>query len=332
MEDTGKLPVDVRVRRVILRYESVVSFLMPEGEFDASFEKRFGHFSSMTRARYNFLRGEMGFRFQNMYMKYRVVPQMTVYDKLTFVALFDHDRIWRREQGLQLGGRLLLPLPLNTFTNFKYLRYSFPSKINVQRLASQTFAMITQSFGTDVDSLRFLGFLHSGILEIDISRAFPFAGSSERFWQLVVRTRGESIHRRIRFGGELQWITLLSGETAPTRFLGGRNRLSAYDNNEFSGVNLFYAGFRTILPLCSHHLPLMLKAGLQEINLGVHVEIGQAGNDVAMRDWHHYHTSLGVGVSALTAYNKKRAFEIFFYTYTSFEMQMQRKYYFGIRL
>ncbi len=331
-QKTARLPVDVRVRRVILQYETTVSFLMPEGEFNASFEKRFGNFSSLTTARYNFLKGEMGFSFQNIFTKYRIVPQLQVYDKLLFVPIFDRGRLWRREQGILFGGRFLFGLPANWFTNFGYIRFSYPSTVNVQQLESQAYTAISQTLGAEVDSVQFWGLVSNGTVEIQLDKAFPFMGSKLNFWQLQLRSRGKTTNHRFSVEGELQWITLLSGEKPPPRFLGGPNRLTAYERNEFSGVNLLYIGLLTNFHLYKKHLTVIKDFGLYKIKFGVHTEVGQAGGDVQMRDFRRYHGSLGLGFSAVTAYKKMRAFEIFLFAYKKLQRDPDLKYYFGFRL
>ncbi|MDQ7052225.1 MAG: hypothetical protein Q9P14_04785 [candidate division KSB1 bacterium] len=331
-EKSSRLPVDVRVRRVILQYETTVSFLMPEGEFNASFEKRFGHFSSLTRARYNFLKGEMGFSFQNIFTKYRIVPQLQVYDKLLFVPIFDRGRLWRREQGILFGGRLLFGLPANAFTNFGYYRFSYPSTVNVQQLESQAYTSISQSLGAEVDSVRFWGLVSSGTVEIQLDRAFPFMGSRLNFWQLQLKSRGKTTNHRFSVEGRLHWVSLLKGEKPPPCYLGGPNQLSAYERNEFSGVNLLYVGLLTNFHIYKKHLTVMKDFGLYEIKFGIHTEVGQAGGDRQMRDFRSYHGSLGLGFSAVSAYKKMRAFEIFFFIYKKLQSDPDLKYYFGFRL
>ena len=327
-----KFPVDVRVRRIILQYESTVSFLMPEGEFNASFEKRFGNFSSMTRARYNFLKGEMGFSFQNIFTKYRVVPQLLLYDRLLFVPLFDRDRVWRREQGIQLGGRFLFGLPMNAYTSFGYVRFSYPSTVNVRELDSQAYTMVSQSFGAELDSVQ-VGHIKSwGTVEMQIDKAFPFAGSKLNFWQFRMRSKGKLSNHVFSMEGEFQWITLLKGEKPPPRFLGGPNRMSAYERNQLSGINIFYAGLKTFANVYKQHLPLILNFGLYELKLGVHTEVGQAGGDREMRNLKSYKASLGLGFSAISAYRRTRAPEFFFFIYKKLERDRTLKYYFGFNL
>ncbi len=328
----GGLPVDVRVRRVILRYESTISFLMPEGEFNASFEKRFGNFSALTRARYNFLKGEMGFSFQNIFTKYRFVPQFQVYDRLLFVPIFDHERLWRREQGLLIGGRILFGLPVNSFTNFGYVRFSYPSSVNVRELDSQAYTAISQSIGAEVDSVRFWGLVSSGTFEMQLDRAFRFLGSRLSFWRLHLRSRGKTTNHKFSVEGEFHWVSLLGGEKPPPMFLGGPNRLTAFERNQFSGVNLVYAGLLTSVSVFKKRLPVIHQFSIHEWKLGLHSEVGQAGGDRQMRNLRSYHGSLGIGISAVTAYRGMRAFEVFFFAYRKLEADPNLKYYFGFRL
>jgi hypothetical protein len=60
-QDDRKLPVEGKMRRLSFRYETEISFLLPEGEFEATLEKKIGHFATLTRARYNFLARRHGF-------------------------------------------------------------------------------------------------------------------------------------------------------------------------------------------------------------------------------------------------------------------------------
>jgi hypothetical protein len=333
-----KLPVDERIYRLLLRYENEVSFFLPEGEFGATLEKKFGHFVTQARARYNFLRGDMGFSLQNLYTRFRLVPLLHVYDRLNFVPLFSsdrvsRDRVWRREQGIQFGVRMFLIQPINALTSLNYQRFSFPSTIiNNRGLESQKVYSMSQAFGVQADSADFLGFFNSGLWEVEIVRGFPFGSNRADFWQLQISTQGESENQWITIEGEARLVSLLAGQGAPPLFLGGRDRLSAYIVNEFSGINLFYVAEANRLHL-NKKKPLGLMRGfsLYEMNLLTHAEIGQVGDDAKMRDLSGYHASVGLGFSGVTAYRQRRAFEIFFYVYKALEHDGRLRYYVGMK-
>jgi len=334
-QDEPKPPVDVRIRRLISKYESEVSFLLPEGEFEAALDKKIGNFSALTRARYNFVRGEMGFSLQNVYTRFRIVPQAEVYDRLHFVPLFQPnraDRVWRREQGIQFGARFFLFQPINALTSFNYQRYSFPSTVNQQKLDSQQVHSVSQSLGAQADSARFGGFYHSGIFEMALIRAFPYGHNRANFWQLQFSTKGVAETNWLAVVGEARVVSLIAGGGVPLSFLGGRNRLSAYDTNEFSGINLFYLSEANRFHL-NKQKPLGLTGGfsLYETNFTLHTEIGQIGLDKRLRDFSSYHVSLGGGFNSVVAYRQRRAFELFFYVYKALEPDRRLRYYFGIK-
>jgi hypothetical protein len=335
-QDEPKLPVEVKLKRLVFKYETEVSFLLPEGEFDAAFEKKIGNLATLTRARYNFLRGEMGFSLQNAYTRFSVVPQVQVYDRLNFVPLFNEqkrqDRVWRREQGVQLGARMFFIQPLNALTSFNYQRYSFPSTVNKQDLDTQQVHSIGQSLGVQADSSHAFGFYNSGLFEVEIVRAFPFGRNRSDFWQLQVATRGVSENNWLAVSGEARLISLIEGNGVPESFLGGRNHLSAYDVNEFSGINLFYVSQVDRLHL-NKTKPLGLVSGfsIYETNLVLHTEAGQIGFDQKVRDFSTYHASVGLGFSGIAAYHQRRAFELFFFVYKALETGRKPKYYFGVK-
>ncbi len=335
-QDEPKLPIEVKLKRLIFKYETEVAFLLPEGEFDAALEKKIGHFATQTRARYNFLRGEMGFSLQNAYTRFSLVPQTQVYDRLHFVPVFEEqnrkDRVWRREQGVQLGARMFFIQPINALTSFNYQRYSFPSIVNKQNLETQQVHSVGQSLGVQADSSRAFGFYHSGLFDVEIVRAFPFGRNRSDFWQLNVGTRGVSENAWLSIIGEARLISLIDGQGVPLSFLGGRNRLSAYDVNEFSGINLFYVSQANRFHL-NKRKPLGLVSGfsMYETNLVLHTEAGQIGFDKKVRDLSRYHVSVGLGFSGIAAYRQRRAFELFFLVYKSFETGRKPKYYFGVK-
>ncbi|MDZ7302582.1 MAG: hypothetical protein ONB44_10645 [candidate division KSB1 bacterium] len=327
-----KPPFDEKIARLVYRYETEISFLLPEGEFDAAFEKKFGYFSTQAQARYNFLRGEMGFSLQNIYTKFRIVPQVRVHDRLNFVHLFSSDRLWRREQGLKLGARIFVISPINTLTSFNYQRFSFPSTINIKELESQQVHSVSQAFGMQADSARFLGAFHSGLFELEIIHAFPFSSDRADFWQFQILMRGISENSWIATVGEAQIISLISGRGVPFLFLGGRNRLSAYRTNEFAGINLFYFSQLNRFHLNKKKsLGLIRDFSIYELDFVVHTEVGQTGGDARMRDLAAYHLSVGCGFSGITAYRQRRAFEIFFHAYQGLEHGQKPRYYFGIK-
>ncbi len=327
-----KLPVDVRVKRVILRYDTDVSFLFPEGEFNATFEKSIGSFTSITTAHYNYVRGEMGFSFRNIFTRFHLVPELMLFDQLKFVPLFNRDNIWRREQGIRVGGRFLFPLPANSMTSINYIRYSYPSAENARELDAQKVFSIAQSFAGEIDSLQLFGFQHSGLFEMEIARALAVAGSNLNFWQYRLLSTGKSERPRFSVQGRFEWITLLGGDHAPERFLGGRNRLSAFDVNQFSGVNMLYADVLARTTLTTLQRSIFGEIDLYTINWLLHAEVGQAGDDNAMRDYRRYHASLGMGVSTVTLYKKQRAFELHFMIYKGLEPFTRIRYYFGVKL
>jgi len=334
--DDSTAPVDEKVRRLLSKYESEVSFLLPEGEFDATLEKKIGFFSTQARARYNFVRGEIGFSLQNTYTRFRVVPQTSVYDRLLFVPVFEsnrNDRVWRREQGVQFGARFFLLAPINALTGFNYQRYSFPSTVNQQKLSSQQVHSLSQAIGVQADSARFLGFYNSGTLDLAVVRAFPKGSNHAQFWQLQLSTRVMAGTRWLAMIGEARLISMLDkGEGVPLSFLGGRNRLSAYDANEFSGVNLFYLSESNRFHL-NKEKAVDLTGGfsLLETNLILHTEAGQIGLNDQVRDLVNYHVSLGAGFNSILAYRQRRACEFFFYAYKALEPQRKLRYYFGVK-
>ena len=334
--DDSAATVEEKVRHLLSKYESEVSFLLPEGEFDAMLEKKIGHFATQARARYNFVRGEMGFSLQNNYNRFRVVPQTQVYDRLHFVPVFEAnraDRVWRREQGLQFAARIFFFRPINALTGFNYQRYSFPSTVNQKVLSSQEVHSLSQAVGVQADSARFLGFYNSGTLDLAIVRAFPNGRHHAQFWQLQLLTRGIAEARWLAIIGEVRLVSMLDqGEGVPLSFLGGRNRLSAYDANEFSGVNLFYLSGSNRFHL-NKEKAVDLAGGfsLFETNLIVHTEAGQIGLNEQVRNLANYHVSLGAGFNSIVAYRQRRACEFFFYTYKALEPRRNLRYYFGVK-
>lgn len=328
--------VDEKIRRLLSKYESEVSFLLPEGEFDAMLEKKIGHFTTQARARYNFVRGEMGFALQNNYTRFRVVPQTQVYDRLLFVPVFEAnrtDRAWRREQGVQFAVRIFFFRHINALTGFNYQRYSFPSTVNQQALSSQEVHSLSQAVGVQADSTRFLGFYNSGTLDLAVVRAFPNGSHHAQFWQMQLAARGIAEARWLAIIGEVRLVSMLDhGEGVPLSFLGGRNRLSAYNTNEFSGINLFYLSGSNRFHL-NKEKAVDLAGGfsLLETNFILHTEAGQIGLNKQVRDLANYHVSLGAGFNSIVAYRQRRACEFFFYTYKALEPGRRLRYYFGVK-
>jgi hypothetical protein len=276
----------------------------------------------------------MGFSLQNAYVRFRLVPEMQVHDRLLFVPLFEPvrpDRIWRREQGIQLGGRIFFFQPLTALTSFNYQRFSFPPR-STNRTWRRTRCTPWQALGLQADSARFLGFHTSGWLDVGIVRAFPFGSTRSNYWQLQFATRGIAEGTWLSIAGEARVLALLEGNGVPVSFLGGRNRLSGYDTNEFSGINLVYLSESTRFHL-NKKKPLGPVSGfsMHEINLVVHPEVGQIGFRAKVRDPDLYHFSIGIGFNSIAVYRQHRAFELFFYAYKVRESGRRPRYYFGIK-
>ena len=327
----GPSGVEQAVRRFALRFDNEISFLLPEGELNLAFEKRVGSFLAQSRARYNFVRGELGFSLRNIYTRYRVVPEVQVYDNLNFVPLFEKDRLWRREQGVQIGGRFFPRVPLATFTGYNYERLSFPSSINVRSLESKSVHSIAQGFSGRVDSLNFLGLRTSGIFELQLAKSLLFLNSDFNFWQFRLSTHGSLVRGAVSLRGRFRLISLLAGRSAPPQFLGGRDKLSGYGTNEFSGINLVYTSLSGHVRLKKRSFPLLLNLYTSELSVAGHLEFGQVGDEPRVLDRRHYHASIGAGIDGMISYRQGLALELFLFWYHGLEPGRDSKYYVGIK-
>jgi hypothetical protein len=326
-----QLSVEQSVQRFALRLDNEVSFLLPEGEFNLAFEKRFGNFLTQTRAHYNFVRGELGFSLRNIYTRYRIVPQLQVYERLKFVPLFNAGRLWRREQGVQIGGRFFPGVPLATFTSYTYERLSFPSSVNVHRLESQTVHAVAQGFSGKVDSIAVFGLISNGIFELEIAKSLAWGSSDFDYLQLRLSANGSLDRGIFSLRGQFRLISLLEGASAPPQFLGGRNQLSGFDNNKFSGVNLFYGSLLNVFRLKKTPAPLFFKLFASEISVSTQLELGQVGSNRDLLTRRTYHASLGAGLDGIVVYRRTLAFELFIYWYHGLEAGGESRYYVGIK-
>jgi hypothetical protein len=323
--------VEKAARRFALQLENEISFLLPEGEFDLAFEKRFGNFLTQSRSHYNFVRGELGFSLRNIYTRYRIVPELQVYDRLKFVPIFDSGRLWRREQGIRIGGRFFTGVPLATFTSYNYERFSYPSTVNVQTLEAQAIHSVSQGFSGKVDSIEVLGLQSHGIFELEVARTLTFGTKDFDYWQLRFSTQGALDRGILSIRGRFRFVSLLGGVAAPPQFLGGRNELSAFDTNEFSGVNLLYGSLLENLRLKKTPVPVIFKLSASEINLSSHIEAGRVGSGRSLMMRRKYRASLGVGLDCLVAYREMSAFQLFAYWYHGLERGRDSRYYVGIK-
>lgn len=331
-EEKKPLSVDVRMKRVILRYRSEISILMPEGEFNASLAKSIGQFSSIATAKYNFLRGEMGFASTNIFTKFRVVPQLSAYDKLNFIPIFNDGKTWQREQGLMLGGRLLFKLPANTLSSIRYIRYSRPSPDNLQSIKLEKATMLSQTFGGEIDSVSFIGFTHSGIFELQLDKAFPVRTSDLDYAQMHLRSRGQAVNSHIGFEGEFNWTTLLNGTYAPPRYLGGRRSLAGFDHNEFSGLNSLLLKLNSTIILTRGTHKFVGGVSFSNIAWRLYYDLGQVGDEKTMTKFATYHHSLGSGFVLGNLYRDQHLWELFFSIHKAAERNRGLKFYIGIKV
>jgi len=325
-------PLDLRVRRLYQRLESEFAFLLPEGEFDATLEKKVGYWAAEANAHYNFVRGEMGFFVRSFYNRFALLPQLQFRDRLIFVPLFSSDRAWRREQSMNLAGTFFLKTSLYATTSLAAQRFSFPSSVNVRELDSQHINAIGQTFGARLDSVRALGFRHTGNLETEVIRAVQAAGGSARFTQLRLASRGASENKWMRLSGQFTFLSLVNGRGAPEIFLGGRDKLSGFDANEFSGINMVYLSQRYSFFIKKKPSALPGKFSLTAFNWMLHAEAGQVGADKELRDLSLYHVSLGTGWDGAVAYRGERAFQFFIYAYKGLEHDQNVRYYVGVKI
>jgi len=324
-------PLDLRLHRLWLKYESEFAFLLPEGEFNAALEKKSGYFRSQAWAHYNFVSGDLGFWLRNLYTRFRLVPYLQVYDRLTFVPLYSPDRTWRREQGMQLGGGFTLRSNMSMSINLNFQRFSFPSNVDYQTLESRNIRSISQTLGAWADSVEAAGFYHSGLFELELARAFRIGDGGASFLQLRFNSRGQSEGPWLTLAGQVQLVSLLSGFGVPRIFWGGRGKLSGYRVNEFSGTDLLYLSQLTRFRLNRKPLSLISNFTAHELSLATHLEAGQVGNNRRIRDAASYHTSVGIGLESMTAYRQLRAFELFFWVYKALEHDRDFRYYIGVR-
>jgi hypothetical protein len=325
-------PLDKRVRRLYQKLESEFAFLLPEGEFDVTLEKKLGYWLADANAHYNFLRGEMGFYVRSFYNRFAILPQVQFRDRLMFVPLFSTDRTWRREQNVNLSASIFIRPLLYTTTNVSVQRFSFPSSVNVRELESQQINGIGQTLGARLDSLDAGGFRHTGNVETEVIRAVRTAGGGARFTQLRLALRGASENGIVRLSGEFSFLSLLGGRGAPAVFLGGRNKLSGFETNEFTGIDMvyfsqFYSFFLKKTPSKAWN-----NFALGRFNWTLHAEVGQAGADKELRDLSLYHVSVGTGWDGFLTYRGEKAFQFFFYVYKALEHNRTPRYYIGVKI
>lgn len=325
-------PLDQRLRRLYQKLESEFAFLLPEGEFDVTLEKKVGYWLADANAHYNFVRGELGFLVRSFYNRFVILPQVKFQDRLMFVPLFSSDRTWRREQNVNLSGSIFLKRSIYTTTNFSAQRFSFPSSVNVRNLDSQHVNGIGQTFGARLDSLRLGGFRHTGNVETEVIRAVRAGGGKARFTQLRLASRGASENHLLRVSGRFEFLSLLGGRGAPLVFLGGRNKLSGFETNEFSGINMVYLSQHYALFLKKKHSKLLGNFSLASFNWIVHGEVGQAGADKELRNLSSYHFSLGTGWDGKVAYRGETGFQFFLYFYKGLEHNREMRYYVGVKI
>ena len=324
-------PLDMRLHRLWLKFESEIAFLLPEGEFDAALEKKFGHFLVLSNAQYNFVRGAMGFQLRNVYTRFRVVPQLAFHDRLDFVPLFSPERTWRREQGMKAEVSLPLWASFYTATSFYIQRFSFPSSINFREIESQHIRSLGQTFGARADSTRFWGLTHTGILALEVARAFHVAGGEANFTQLSLAGNLVSQTARLSLINQLRSRSMLGGRGAPVVFLGGRGKISGYRENEFSGIDFIYFSHFERFSLKKGNMGLVSQLAVDEVNGALHVETGQIGNPGQLLHFSSYHTSIGAGAETVIAYRQQKAFELFLYVYKALEHDREPRYYFGVK-
>ncbi len=325
-------PLDMRVRRLYQKLESEFAFLLPEGEFDVTLEKKLGYWLADAHAHYNFLRGEMGFSVRSFYNRFGLLPQVQFHDRLMFVPLFSSDRVWRREQNVSLSGSIFFKRSFYTTTNFAGQRISFPSSVNIRELDSQQINSIGQTFGARLDSLRGWSFRHTGNLETEVIRAVRAGGGKTRFTQLRLASRGASENHIMRLSGQFAFLSLLGGRGAPLVFLGGRDKLSGFETNEFSGIDMVYLAQRYSFFIKRNPSKLMSNFALATFNWMVHAEVGQVGADKELRDLSTYHLSLGAGWDGMITYRGQSAFQFFLYFYKGLEHHRTPRYYFGVKI
>lgn len=325
-------PLDMRVRRLYQKLESEFAFLLPEGEFDVTLEKKLGYWIADANAHYNFLRGEMGFYVRSFYNRFAVLPQLQFRDRLMFVPLFSSDRTWRREQSVHLSASIFFNPSLYTTTNFTMQRFSFPSSVNVRELESQQVNGIGQTLGARLDSLHVGGFRHTGNVETEVIRAVRTAGGEARFTQLRLASRGASENGFMRLSGQFSFLSLLGGYGAPAIFLGGRNKLSGFETNEFSGIDMVYLSQFYSFFLKKNPSNLWNNFALGSFNWMLHAEVGQAGADKELRDLSSYHLSVGTGWEGHLTYRGEKAFQFFLYVYKALEHNRTPRYYLGVKI
>jgi hypothetical protein len=169
-------------------------------------------------------------------------------------------------------------------------------------------------------------------VETEVIRAVRTAGGEARFTQLRLASRGASENGFMRLSGEFSFLSLLGGFGAPAVFLGGRNKLSGFDTNEFSGIDVVYLSQFYAVFLKKNSSKLWNNFALSRFNWMLHAEVGQAGADRELRDLATYHFSLGTGWDGVVSYRGTRAFEFFFYVYKALEQNRNPRYYVGVKI
>lgn len=325
------LPVEISVRRVMLSQRSEATFYVPDGDFRAAFKKKFGEFLTLTQTRYNFSRGEIEFRSEIYFTGLRMMPQFQIADRLIFVPLFGRERMWRREQDMGVGGRLMLS-PLSSIqVGIGYRKIAYPSAENRQQLESARIATARLLVRIAVDSSRFVGGLGSAAVQAALEKAIPFAGARTNYWQLALNASAAARYGRLTLMLQAQLVDALHGRDMPLQFFGGFRRLAIFENDALRGTSLLYGSWTNRFAIYRYQPEAGENLRIGQIELLLLGELGQVGRKIHYLTPAAYIKAYGFGLSVTPAIDQHQIFDVYLVISRSADDRGSQRLYIGVQ-
>ena len=266
--------VKIKINRFVFNRKNAYSLYVPTFEFHAFFQQEFNILRSAISADYDYRRQDMGFGMSHALYKYVVIPGISVEDNLYFREVFsDSTGIWNRSQSITPF--LLHELTENATVGMelKFQREWSPKRnlgsqiINSQDRSLRVFYSI-KSLGDD----QWNNYLYF----VSFERAYKLFDGDFNYLNLeLLFKHSKEINKYVRYKGSITFSGNITAQSSPLYFLGGRDTLTGYENDEFWGRRIFSSQNLIEIKPFPDLVATIKKAKFRRIALLVQFDFGQ---------------------------------------------------------
>ncbi|MFC1606909.1 hypothetical protein ACFL47_02970 [Candidatus Latescibacterota bacterium] len=266
--------VKIKINRFVFNRKNAYSLYIPTFEFHAFFQQEFNVLRSAISADYDYRRQDMGFGMSHAFYKYEVIPGISVEDNLYFREVFtDSTGIWNRSQSMtpfllhELNENATVGLELQ-FQHEWSPKRTMGSQIKNSHDRSLRVFYSNKSIGGD----QWNNYLYF----ISFERAYKLFDGDFNYLNLeLLFKHSKEINKYVRYKGSIIFSGNITVQTSPLYFIGGRETLIGFENDEFWGRRVFSSQNLIEIKPFPDLVVSVMKAKFRRIALLMQFDFGQ---------------------------------------------------------